>query len=98
VYRHARFMPRWASRITLEIESVRVERVKDISESDAIAEGVEVVPGEAAYRDYALGPNTWCNDARGSFQTLWDAINAARGFGWDANPWVWVLEFRRVTA
>ena len=76
-------MPRWASRITLEVVSVRVERVQEIGEEDATAEGV-------AFTKYANA------SARFHFREIWDSINAARGFGWDANPWVWVVEFRRV--
>lgn len=77
-------MPRWASRITLEITGVRVERVQDITEADAEAEGV---------RGDGLGGN---ESMRVHFRWLWDKINASRGFGWDTNPWVWVVEFRRV--
>lgn len=72
-------MPRWASRITLEITSVRVERLQDISEADAIAEGVYTDPASPAYDAYAQ---------------LWDEINGPGS--WAANPWVWVLEFRRL--
>lgn len=86
------FMPKWASRITLEIVSVRVERVQDISEEDAVAEGVraaetfkETEPGRLKLMSCA-----W------AYQNLWDSINAKRGFGWDKNPWVWVIEFKRV--
>jgi len=74
------FMPRWASRITLDITSVRVERVQEISEEDARAEGVEPDKETGSYKD--------------SFMVLWDRLNARRGFGWDKNPWVWVIEFR----
>ena len=81
-------MPRWASRIQLEITDVRVERVQDISEADAIAEGVSVPSSEDA-----LKPVT---DAQTWFSVLWDNINAERGFGWNVNPWVWVVEFKRV--
>jgi hypothetical protein len=85
--RSSRFMPRWASRLTLEVVSVRVERVRDISEYDALAEGVS-----------GWVYDERCETARDGFRVLWDTINAARGFGWAQNPWVWVLEFRRVTA
>lgn len=73
------FMPRQASRISLEIESVRVEKLQDISEEDAIAEGSE-----------AAGQLTAVN----RFTNLWVKINGEGSF--DANPWVWVIEFRRV--
>ena len=78
-------MPRWASRITLEITNVRVERVRDIKERDAIAEGASEYP--------LLGVNSM----KTRFRYLWDSINAARGYGWEVNPWVWVIEFRRVS-
>lgn len=76
-------MPRWASRITLEVVSVRVERLQDISESDSRAEGVR-------YSEEEIRPYT-C-----AFVDLWDSINAKLGYGWDVNPWVWVVEFKRV--
>ena len=77
-------MPRWASRITLEIVNVRVERVQEIDEAGAILEGADASKYEKSYR-YA-------------FSQLWDSINAKRGFGWDANPWLWIIEFKRVIA
>ena len=81
------FMPRWASRLTLEIVSVRVERLQDISEFDAIKEGV-------APCDH----NGFCTDDHTcSYKSLWNTLNAARGFGWDVNPWVWVLEFKQLS-
>jgi len=72
-------MPRWASRIDLEVTAVRAERIQDISEADARAEGVDAIPSAPA----ALTHRT-------SFARLWDAIYAKRGFDWDSNPWVWV--------
>lgn len=74
------FMPRWASRITLEVIDVRVQRVRDIGESDAVAEGMP------AHRPLAV------------FRDLWETLNAKRGYGWDVNPWVWAVTFRRVQA
>ena len=80
-------MPRWASRITLEITGVRVERLCDMRESDAIAEGC---PGQDMEHQ-----DDWPTEPIEQFSTLWDSLNEKRGFGWDANPWVWVIEFRR---
>ncbi|CAI1178934.1 ASCH domain-containing protein [Serratia proteamaculans] len=97
-------MPRWASRITLEITGVRVERLQDISEADAIAEGVRAIENNfgngPSYCDYLL-PNLndtaeWYNRASDSFKSLWKSIYGAES--WNANPWVWVIEFRRVEA
>jgi len=87
-WRPSIFMPRWASRITLEITGVRVERVQDITPKDAKSEGVPAPQSEVA-----LGlPDQY---ALHRFKHLWDSINAKRGYGWDANPWVWVVEFQR---
>jgi len=85
-------MPRWASRITLEVTAVRVERVQDIAEADAIAEGCQ-----PPFVDH-LGNHRNPHGDNGEFHMLWDSINAKRGYGWDANPWVWVVEFRRLEA
>lgn len=81
VKRSGRYMPRWASRITLEVTAVRVERVQDIDEWGVRAEGL---------RRPDDGPNIVA-----SFRRLWNDINERRGYGWDVNPWVWVVEFRR---
>jgi len=90
-------MPRWASRILLEITDVRVQRVQDISEEDARAEGVLWVPGhgEITPADLHEGYSNYL-DCRQGFWALWDSINAKRGYGWNANPWVWCLTFKRV--
>lgn len=82
-------MPRWASRITLEVIGVRVERVQDISEDDARAEGVTPTAplgktGHAVGAEYAA-----------AFAALWDSINGKRA-PWASNPWVWAVEFQRV--
>lgn len=92
------------SRITLEILTVRVERVQNISEEDAKAEGVSGVEfsGEEwmSPLDCAttlVGKNKCVYDPyRTGFLRLWNSINAKRGFGWDVNPWVWVVEFKEV--
>jgi hypothetical protein len=110
------FMPRWASRITLEITNVRVERLQDISEADAIAEGGQwtdngprkwLKPGIAFEDAYKI--NGWnegwshigetdqykcLSSAKMSYANLWESINGTGS--WDADPWVWVLEFKRV--
>jgi hypothetical protein len=95
-------MPRWASRILLEITEVRLERLQDISREDAIAEGIERVGGEyscSPWRNYSLkrgAPKLLHSSCpRHSFMTLFEAINPG---AWDANPWVWVIVFRLVTA
>lgn len=77
-------MPRWASRITLEITDVRVERLNSISDEDARAEGY---PGERAVDGGSFDPWLW-------FRNLWDGIYPEQSF--KHNPWVWVIEFRRV--
>lgn len=88
-WRPSIFMPRWASRITLEITGVREEHLQDISEADAIREGMEWLnPGNR-------GPIT-TTYARQNFRKLWDSLNAKRDYGWDSNPLVWVIDFKRV--
>jgi hypothetical protein len=96
------FMPRWASRITLEVTGVRVQRVQEISEEDAEAEGIFNESGQHLWNcDYQnFHPDQPCKCGQRSPQEeygkLWDSINAKRGFGWDKNPWVWVVDFRRL--
>ena len=85
------YMPRWASRITLEITGIRVERVQDISDEDARAEGLWCrFDGQGCE-----GKCHKCSEtARVAFRTLWDSTNAKR-HPWASNPWVWVIEFGR---
>ena len=82
-------MPRWASRITLDVTGIRVERLQDISEADAIAEGVNV------HSDHHGKPRTSIYSPVQAYRDLWESINGEGS--WDANPWVWVVEFPRVT-
>lgn len=96
-------MPRWASRILLEITAVRVERLQDISDEQALAEGLR---WHSLYRQWggveshpASRPECpqwrWYEDPITAFRQLWESINGAGS--WDANPWVWVVEFKRIT-
>ncbi|MBB6287689.1 hypothetical protein HDC32_000052 [Pseudomonas sp. JAI120] len=88
-------MPRWVSRILLEITDVRVERLQDITEEQAKAEGVRLYTDHAELGDWwhVEGIETYSADPRKSFELLWSSV----GGNWNANPWVWVVEFKRVT-
>lgn len=97
-FRNSRFMPRDYSRITLEITEVRVQRLQEISEEDARAEGIYLFhggPSEGGGYKVAPGEQEY-DTAAESFRELWDSINAKLGCGWSTNPWVWALTFRRV--
>ena len=85
-------MPRWASRLTLELTAVRVQRLQEISEADAIAEGVLPCPDEPMYADE---PHERYLPPQFRFGDLWDSINAKRA-PWSSNPWVFALTFRKV--
>lgn len=77
------FMPREAARIFLKVTNVSVERLQDINEEDALKEGcMPTILDDAIFFS-----------ARGKFHALWDSLNAKRGYGWDLNPWVFVVEF-----
>lgn len=78
-------MPRWACRILLEITAVRVERLQDISDDDLSAEGIQEII------DAGVDHDGWPRDA---YRALWESINGPGS--WDANPWVWVIEFSRI--
>jgi hypothetical protein len=78
-------MPRWASRITLDVIGVHVQRLQNISEADAIAEGI----------DWAACGHAYASTI-GAFADLWDGINAKRGYSFESDPWVWRVEFRKV--
>lgn len=100
-WRSPLFMPRRFSRLTLEITDVRVERLRDISDAGAIAEGFE---GELCDHLDPESMRIGCTDCMNSgwlappwvgFHLAWDELNAKRGFGWETNPWVWVVEFKR---
>ena len=87
------FMLRKFSRITLEITGVRVERVQDISEDDC---DKEIFGGDFPHNvipDYGFHGGMSIQEC---FAVIWDFLNAKRGYGWNVNPWVWVIEFKRV--
>jgi hypothetical protein len=94
-------LPRWASRMLLEVTEIRIERLQAISEADAIAEGVEKLgefPNITPWRNYLVqqpaGARNFSTPIR-SYVSLWDAINGRKN-PWTANPWVWVVSFRRI--
>lgn len=86
-YASAIHMPRWAARLVLEITGVRIERIQDISYDDMRAEGVR--PEQEASL-------LWRESLAERFRALWDEINGDRGFGWERNPWVWIIDFEVV--
>lgn len=91
VWKPSIHMPKDVARLYLEVVSVRAERLQDISETDALAEGSHkaVWPVNAQEGDKMQRPPTYKN----GFSWIWDGLNAERGLGWEANPWVWVVEF-----
>ncbi|HEY2775854.1 MAG TPA: hypothetical protein VGK20_17565 [Candidatus Binatia bacterium] len=96
-------LPRHLSRIVLEVVDVRVETLHEISNQDAIAEGLRIpygdLPGGLAVNEW-FRPGGWARDGHDAprlvFADLWDSLNASTGYGWVTNPWVWALTFRRV--
>lgn len=92
-WRPSIFMPRWACRLVLEVVAVRVERVQQISEADVRAEGVSPCLDCDTYNHRNIGKLWHAED----YRALWDKINAKRA-PWVSNPWVWVVEFRKVPA
>ncbi len=104
------FMMRWMSRITLEITGVRVERLKDITWNDAVAEGMRQISKDGRHYKFGIPDrdgypgndddgwpwNEWDFDPRNAYGRLWESINGAGS--WNTNPWVWVIEFKRMEA
>lgn len=89
-------MPRWASRITLEVTAVRVQRLQEISQEDARAEGVATEEWDdwrENVTSIAMPEGSYIENERDLFRDLWDSLNAERGFGWDTNPWVCAISF-----
>lgn len=100
-------MFRWASRLTLELVSVRVERLRDISEEDVAAEGIQAFTKDGkVFKYWPCDPHdgplkcAWADlprDPREAFRHLWDRINGKKpGRSWADNPWVWTVSFRKV--
>lgn len=88
-------MPKEAARIWLEVTDVRVERLQEITEEAARAEGITRVEDGKWESEFRLG---WFDRPIKAFRALWDSLNAKRGYGWETNPWVWVIEFERIAA
>jgi len=86
-WRPSIFMPKWACRLWLRVVDVRVELVQEITAADAMAEGCECECSK---------PTLQCAGNVHAFRRLWDSLNAKRGYGWDVNPWVWVISFERL--
>ena len=80
-------MPREAARIFLKVTNIRVERLQEITEEYAIAEGMSKT----------LVDGVVFISAKGNFHVFWDSLNIKRGYGWDTNPWVWVVEFEHMS-
>lgn len=91
-WRPSIFMPREAARIFLRVTNVRAERLQEISAHECVLEGIDTgdillnTPKDGNFAEYA----------KEQFKRLWDSLNEKRGYGWDTNPWVWVIEFERV--
>lgn len=97
-YRNARFMPRWASRLTLIVTDVRVQRLQEISEADAVDEGIDQIDqreGVPIWRNYANGQSILSTGGlvmpTASFHSFWNSLHGPDA--WDANPWVVALTF-----
>lgn len=88
------FMPRWASRLTLEITQVRVQRLQEIGEGDAVAEGIQRNQAGRGGGWYLEDGEPTYGYATSAFRDLWGSINGADS--WDANPWMWALTFKAV--
>lgn len=103
-------MKRVNSRIDLEITDLRIQRIQDISPEDAYAEGLGKITKDGNFFKFGMADrdgmpgndnygwpwDQWETDPVAAFRKLWDAINAERGFGWDTNPWVWAISFKKI--
>lgn len=91
-------MPRWASRIMLEVVDVRLQELHAINEDDAKAEGVDFLLSDGSSLVNGFAATGTDQPQRLAFSVLWDHINAKRGYGWEVNPFVWAITFKRVEA
>jgi hypothetical protein len=95
------FMPRWASRLSLEVTNIRCERLQEITEEDAVAEGITeryIAKGGAFTRvSKILHEHGEVGTLRNGYAVEWTNLNAKRGYSWDSNPFVWVITFKVVT-
>lgn len=89
-------MPRWASRILLEVTAVRVERLQDISDADILAEGIDTEKLAKSQDSYDIVCKGTDADGRATLRTAWRDLWESTGGDWEANPWVWVVEFKRI--
>jgi len=94
-WKSSRFMPLEAARIFLEVTNIRVERLKDISEQDAIAEGYSYESWQKMNEDYGIGLDSVSDEPIHWYLELWDSINFKK-YPWSSNPWIWVINFKRV--
>lgn len=90
-FKIGRFLPRWAIRIKREVTNIRIERLQDISAQDALSEGIEDVWSHRHPRPFSASE---LDDMKHSYRVLWETINGAGS--WDANPYVWVISFKRI--
>lgn len=103
-------MPRWASRILLYITEIRIQRVQEVTEEDARAEGLSSFSKDGTLFKFGIPdkdgfPGTddhgwawveWEKSPVNAFRKIWDSLYSKKGFGWDRNPWVWVISFRKI--
>lgn len=103
--RVARFMPRWASRERLLVDGVRLQQLQEMTDADALAEGVREVTKDGVVRKYCvydmgdMSSTPWQDmprTPREAFMALWDSLHAADGKSWGMNPWVWAITFTRM--
>jgi hypothetical protein len=92
-------MPRWACRLVLQVTEVRIQRLQHISDADIEAEGIEFDGDWWLGAPHPVkGHRKVFASRKQAFRSLWNHINEERGYGWDTNPWVWAVSFRRYSS